>query len=104
MVEQLADKSPAASVNEWLSQVATSANLNPHTGEQRFVLNHLPSLKVRYRTAGQNEMEQVYVVSGSKTFSVSFHEDDDPARVPLEQLANYPLYVKMLASFRAVQR
>jgi hypothetical protein len=103
MVEQLADKPPSRSVDEWLSNIATSANVNPHIRDEKFVLNNLPALKVRYRTAHQSEMEEVYVLSGSKTFSVTFGEDSNPARVPLEQLTNYPVYVKMLASFRALE-
>ncbi len=103
-VEPLADKPSSKDVDEWLSEVAKTNNLNPHGREEKIILNGLAALKVRYRAAEQGEMEQVYVASGAKTFSITFTEDESPTHSPVEKLGNYSLYSEMLASFRARQR
>lgn len=71
MVEPLADKPSGTSVDAWLTDISKGSNLNPHVHEQKLTLNDLPALKVRYRTRDGEEMEAVYVASGSETFAVA---------------------------------
>jgi dihydrofolate reductase len=56
--------------------VKQTANLTLELKEQSFVLHDLPALIVRYRNpnSGGEEMESVYVVSGSQTFSSALPE------------------------------
>lgn len=103
MVEPLQSKPSATSVDAWLTEISIEANLNPHVTEQKLKLNGLPALKVRYRHP-DGDMEEVYVVSGSKTFSVGFSADPGAPGTPLEKLRNYATYLKMSQSFRVKAR
>lgn len=100
MVEPLKDKPTGVSVEAWFTEVKRTANLNPQISEQRLKLGHLPALKVRYRnpSGGGREMEEVYVVSGSQTFSISF--DGEKPGLAMEQHENYQIYLEMVASFK----
>ena len=106
MVEPLADRPSDAIADPWLTQVAKTANVNPHLHEQRLLLDDQPALRVRYRTSSGQQMEAVYVVSGSKTFEIEFSGDlSEKGTVdPLETLGNYQTYLKMLATFRVRNR
>ena len=106
MVEPLAEKPSNANANAWLAQVATTANVNPHLDEQRLKLDNQPALRVRYRTSSGQQMEAVYVVSGSKTFKIEFSGDlsEQGTVAPLETLGNYQTYLKMLGTFEARDR
>lgn len=113
MVSPIADRPRDTSVDAWLADISKGANLNPHLHEQKLTLNGLPALKVRYLTADHQQMEDVYVVSGSKTFSISFSADPDgfgsePKKqgqsVPLEKLGNYATFLKMLDAFNVTPR
>ena len=76
------------------------ANLNAKIKEERFTVNGLPALKVRYRNPdnGGSEMEDVYVIWGSRTFSVSFSGCKPGSS--LEKMRNYETFLQMVASFR----
>jgi len=106
MVEPLADRPSDASADPWLAQVAKTANVNPHLQEQRLLLDDQPALRVRYRTSSGQQMEAVYVVSGSKTFEIGYSGDlsEHGTVDPLETLGNYQIYLKMLATFRVRDR
>jgi hypothetical protein len=47
-------------------------------------------------------MEAVYVVAGSRTFSIGF-SGDNPG-TPLEMLGNYPVFMRMVQSFEVQVR
>lgn len=100
MVEPLKDKPTGVGVEAWFTEVKRTANLNPQISEQRLKLGQLPALKVRYRNpSGRGrEMEEVYVVSGSQTFSISF--GGEKPGLAIEQYENYPIYFEMVASFK----
>ena len=100
MVEHLQDKPSGETVDAWLTEVKQTANLNPRLKEERFTLNGLPALKVRYRndSGGGYEIEEVFVISGSQTFAVSF--DGDKPGFALEAYGNYAIYVRMLETFK----
>jgi hypothetical protein len=99
MVSPLADRPFDISLDAWFAQVETSANLNPEKSRLRFMLNGMPALKVRYLNAARGtEMEEVYVVSGSRTFSIGFSSD---RRGPLENLPNFVIYKTMIESFKS---
>jgi hypothetical protein len=103
MVQPLADKPSDTSTDAWLSNISKTTNLNPHVKEEKLILHGQPALKVRYRTSEEKEVEEVYLVSGSNTFSVLF-TDGETAGAPLEKMGNYPTYLKMLDSFRVKRR
>lgn len=100
MIEHLRDKPPSTSLEAWFTEVKRTANLNPQIFEQRLKLGQLAALKVRYRNSsgGGLETEDVYVVSGSRTFSISF--DGERPGVALERHENYPIYLEMVESFK----
>jgi hypothetical protein len=47
-------------------------------------------------------MQEVYVVSGSSTFSITFNESK-PGVVALENFNNYPIYLQMVGTFKISQ-
>jgi hypothetical protein len=99
MVSPLQDKPNNISLDSWFADIEATANLNRRISEQRFILNGLSALRVRYlNPAMRIEMEEIYVLSGSHTFSISF-SGDTPGR-KLENLRNYPFYAKMVESFK----
>ena len=101
MVQPLQRKTTSTDADAWLAQVAASANQNPHLKEQKLLVAGEPALRVRYQ-APANEMEEVFVVSGDKTFSISF--DADSANGPLERLPHYAVFNAMVESFRLLKR
>ena len=103
MVEPLAEKPAQISARGWLERVAISANINKHLSESTLTVNDHPALKVRYQTPGENELEAVYVLSGKRTFGISFSPGD---KVPgnLETSASHAEYEQMLSSFRVKER
>jgi hypothetical protein len=101
MVEPLQRKPTSTAVDAWLAQVAAEANQNPHLNEQKLTVAGEPGLRVRYQSP-TGEMEEVFVVSGDKTFSIAF--DSDAAKGPLESLRNYATFNKMVGSFRFQNR
>ena len=104
MVEPLADRPSEASPDSWLGEVAKTANVNPHIHEQTLRVNDLPALKVRYRTSSGQQMEAVYVVSGTRTIEVEFSGDLSAQGTvgPLEGLGNYQTYLKMVQSLKVL--
>ena len=99
MIEHLTDKPADKSAGEWLADVKKTNNLNPQIiKEEKFKLNSLPALRVRYRNpAGSGyETETVYVVSSSKTFAITF---EGKAGTSMETLGHYTIYLRMLSSF-----
>jgi hypothetical protein len=99
IVSPLENKPLAISLDAWFAKVESSENQNPETARLSFILNGLPALKVRYinTNMGGAEIEEVYVVSGSRTFSIEF-SGDHAGR--LETLRNFPVYTKMVESFK----
>jgi hypothetical protein len=106
IVEPLAEKPSNTSPDSWLSEVAKTANVNPHIDEQELKVNDLPALKVCYRTSSDQQIESVYVLSGLKTFEIEFSGDLSRQGTvkPLETLGNYQTYLKMLQTFRVLDR
>jgi hypothetical protein len=100
MVEHLADKPIGTGVDAWFADLKRTANLNPRLREQRFMLQALPALSVRYRNPfnGGEEMEVVYLISGSRTFSIEF--SGEKPGLALEKFANYNTFQQMVKSFR----
>ena len=100
MIEQLADKPSGMAVDSWLEELKQTANLNPRLKEQRFTVHDLPALSVRYRNPynGGEEMESVYVVSGTRTFGIQF--DGEKPGISLEKFGNYSIFLQMVKSFR----
>ena len=99
MVSPLASKPSGISVDAWLADISKRANLNPHIAEQKLSVNGLPALRVRYRHP-DGDSEEVYVISGSQTFSIAFGGAPRTPGTPLEKLPSYATYLKMLESFR----
>jgi hypothetical protein len=97
MVSPLASKPTNSRVDDWLTEIAADANRNPHMNEQRLYVGGDPALRVGYHSK-DCEMEEVYVVSGSKTFSIQF--SGDASNTSLKRLANYSVFNKMVDSFR----
>jgi hypothetical protein len=99
MVSPLSDKPGDLNLEAWFLEVEKAANRNPRSSEKRFELNGKPALRVRYlnSVAGGIEMEEVYVVAGSRTFSIEF--GSEKRGTPLEKLANYARFIKMVQSF-----
>jgi len=106
MVEPLADKPSSESVNAWLTEVSMTNNVNLQIHEGTLTLNGLPALKVRYRTGTGEEMETVYMVSGSQTFAVTFSCDLTGKRpgIPLDKLGNYAIYLGIVNTFHVNPR
>jgi hypothetical protein len=100
MITPLEDKPPSTTLDAWLNDIKQRANPNPEISEERLTLGDLPALKVRYRNPsdGGREVEDVYVVSGLQTFSISFG-GQKPGRA-LEKYGNYTIYVEMVGTFR----
>jgi hypothetical protein len=100
MIVPLVDKPAGKGTEEWFSEVKKTHNLNTQIKEESLTLNNLPALKVRYRNPSGlgYEMETTYVISNSKTFAISF-QGGKPGSI-LETLGNYPIYLRMLSTFR----
>ena len=99
MVDRLADRPSGTSVGAWFTRLKQTANRNPRLEEQRFTLDGLPALRVRYRNpyGGGQEMESVYVISGPRTFQINFRGDRRGRGI--ESFGNYPTYRRMLGTF-----
>jgi hypothetical protein len=100
MGEHLADKPSTTTANEWLNDLKKTANQNPPLTEERFTLNGMPALRVRYRNPsdGGLETEAVYVVSRGQTFSIGFSAEGGGAH--LESLGSYATYLEMVKTFK----
>jgi uncharacterized pyridoxamine 5'-phosphate oxidase family protein len=100
IIEHLADKPSGMSVDAWFADVKQNADLNPRLKEEKLIVHEIPALSVRYRNPnnGGEEMEVVYLVSGSQTFSIEF-QGEKPG-LPLEQFDNYNTFLRMVKSFR----
>jgi hypothetical protein len=70
LVEHMADKPAATSADQWLRHMEEVANLNPRTGDRWVVLSGRRALSVITRSLDGAGSETVYVVNGSKTFSI----------------------------------
>lgn len=101
MVERLANRPSGTTVDAWFTKIKETVNLNPRLTEERLTLNDLPALKVRYRNAngGVHEMEEVYVVTDSRTFAITF-DVDNPGHI-LEEFGNYNIFLQMVEGFKA---
>ncbi len=83
----------------WLTKVSKENNVNKQIGHDETVLNGLTALKVRYQydQNGGSEMEDVYVLGGSKTVSIGYTEDTPGPQ--LDKSPNYPVFLRMLETF-----
>jgi hypothetical protein len=99
MIEHLADKPSGMTVDTWFAEIKQTNNLNPRLKERSFILHDRPALSVRYRNSnnGGEEMESVYVVSGSRTFAINF--SGEKPGLSLEQFGNYDTFLQMVKSF-----
>jgi hypothetical protein len=91
LVEHLADKPPAESADQWLRHMEEVANLNRRRGDEWISLSGTRALRVVTRSPDGTDSETVYVVNGSKTFSI-MASDIGRARF-------YGTYRKMLSTF-----
>jgi hypothetical protein len=100
MIEHLADKPSGMTMDTWFAEIKQTGNHNPRLKEQSFTVHDLPALSVRYRNpnSGGEEMEWVYVVSGSWTFAIEF--SGEKPGLSLEKFANYNIFLQMVRSFR----
>lgn len=100
MIAPLEDKPPSMTLDAWFNDIKKRANPHPQISEQRLTLGELPALKVRYRNPsdGGREMEDVYVVSGSQAYSLSF--GGEKPGLALEKYEHYSTYIEMVGSFR----
>jgi len=100
MISPLEDKPSSTTLDAWFNDIKQRANRNPEISEERLTLGELPALKVRYRNPsnGGREMEDVYVVSGLQTFSISF--GGEKPGLALSEYRNYPIYLEMLGTFK----
>ena len=62
-------------------------------------MHGLPALSVRYRNPDNSgeEMESVYVVSGSRTFAIEF--SGEKPGLSLEKFGDYGIFLQMVKSF-----
>ena len=98
MVEHLQDRPPEMNVERWFAKLRGTANLNAEIRTERVSIGNLPALKVRYRnTASDTEMEEIYVISGSRTFAISFN--NELSHASLERSVYYADYLKMVKTF-----
>ena len=99
-VDRLEDKPADVTSDAWFVKLKTGVNLNERMDEMPTTVNALPALKVLYcNRADGTEIEQVYVLAGSQTFSISFGSTKSGAT--LTELPTYATYQQMLASFHA---
>jgi hypothetical protein len=94
-VQPLVHKPSDKTADEWLANLKKS-RINP-ISEERLTLHGSPALRVRYRAADGGERETVYVVSGANSFDITLQSFEQPLAV--EKLRNYPIYLKMVATF-----
>lgn len=97
MISPLEDKPANTSVDRWLVEIADSANQNPHIREKRFSSGGKPAFEVQYRASDGAFMDDVYVISGRRTFSIAFSGGRDG--VAVEKFGNYPVFCRMVESF-----
>jgi hypothetical protein len=100
MVQHLADQPSNVNLDQWFTEIKTTANQNPQVSEEKVSLGGLAALRVRYRNLdnGGSWMEAVYVAAHGQTFSIDFSgEAGGPA---LEALENYEIYLDMVKSFK----
>ncbi len=100
-VERLGGRPPGMSMDEWFADIKQQENLIPEDDKDlRISLNGLVALKARYHNPkdGNNEIEVVYVLHGLQSFSLEFAATKPNPSV--ESLKNYPIYERMLASFK----
>jgi hypothetical protein len=101
-VERLGGRPPGMGIDDWFADIKQSENLIPEEDKDlRITLNDLPALKVRFHNPkdADNEIEVVYVLNALQTYSLTFSATKPNSSV--ESLKNYPLYQRMLASFKA---
>lgn len=100
MISHLEDKPSSTTPDAWFNDIKQLANQSPRISEERLTLGDLPALKVRYRnpSGGGREMEHMYVISDSQTFSIEF-SGEKPGLV-LDKYENYPIYLEMVETFK----
>jgi hypothetical protein len=100
-VERLGGRPPGMSIDDWFADIKQSESLIPEEDKDlRITLNDLPALKVRFHNPkdANNEIEVVYVLNALQTYSLTFSATKPNPSV--ESLKNYPVYQRMLASFK----
>lgn len=90
MIEPLADKPRAQTVEQWLNDVKAATVLNPIVAEEWMSLSGTRALKVINRSPDSTNSENVYLVHESKTFAIRGYPS----------ASSYPVYRAMLATFR----
>ena len=83
MIEHLIDKPADKSVEQWLNDISRGQNVNPRVSEEWISLNGARALKVINRNRDLTESENLYLLSGSKTFTI--HADRITSSYQLEQ-------------------
>ncbi len=92
MVEPLAPRPANQRVKQWLDDLKHNANLNPIAGEQWITLNGKPALQVTYRYQNSSRYRVIYVVDGSRAYSLT------GPTFPTD--ASYDTFKRMVASFK----
>jgi hypothetical protein len=108
------DAKPAATnLDDWFAEMLLDHSPSPgeassFLSKKRWTINGLPAMTVRYsRLGGESYLEQTFIVTDSDTFSISFgggYDSRTGKPGPLEKLASYPTYVRMLASFKVTDK
>lgn len=100
-------KPTATSLDDWFAEMLQSGSPGEASSvlsKKRWTINGLPAMTVRYsRPGGESYLEQTFIVTESDTFSITFAGGYDSVSGkpgPLEKLASYPIYMRMLASFK----
>jgi hypothetical protein len=100
-------KPTATSLDDWFAEMLQSESPGEASSvlsKKRWTINGLPAMTVRYsRPGGESYLEQTFIVTESDTFVIDFgggYDSRSGKPGPLEKLASYPIYMRMLASFK----
>jgi hypothetical protein len=94
MVEHFVSKPAAETAEHWLHKMS-EGNANPRTSEEKMILDGMPALKVRNRHPLGGEIETIYVIRNSDTFSIEIADDKER----IQDMSIYPIYQHMLSTF-----
>ena len=89
LIEAFIDKPDSQTVDQWLSELSETTNLNPAVTKEWTSLGGERALRVVTGSPDSTESESLYVVHGAKSFAV---------RMTRETSA-YPTFQQMLSTF-----
>jgi len=94
MIEPVADKPHAQTVEQWRNDVKVATVLSPIASEEWISLSGTRALKVINGTQDSTKSENIYLVHDSKTFAIRAYPNT----------SSYPVYQRMLSTFRFTNR